>query len=283
MNRGPSAAGDTGSPGLGPPGNVAPGRPDSLPTLGVGSFNSKSECPAVSFVLPAHNEQDWLGRNLPAIQAAMRAIGRPYEMIVVDDASTDATATVAAGFGARVERVACRQISAARNAGARAARADLLFFVDADTLVSEQVVRSALATVAAGAAGGGCIPRFEGRLPLWFRVLYPAMVFTMRRVLHQTGGACLFCTRPAFEATQGFSEAHFAAEEDVWVKALKRFGQFVVLAEPVVTSGRSLRSQSFWSIANVFVRLALHGADGFRRREGAEIWYRPRREKPTEA
>ena len=63
------------------------------------------------------------------------------------------------------------------------------------------------------------------------------------------------------------------------MKALKRHGRFVVLAEPVVTSGRSLRTQSFWIIARVFTRLALRGADGFRDREGLDLWYRPSREK----
>jgi hypothetical protein len=101
----------------------------------------------------------------------------------------------------------------------------------------------------------------------------------MRWLLRQTGGACLFCTRGSFEATGGFSEAHYAAEEDVWIKALKRHGRFVVLVEPVVTSGRSLRARSFWSIARVITRLALRGPDGFRDRNGLDLWYRPSREK----
>jgi hypothetical protein len=105
------------------------------------------------------------------------------------------------------------------------------------------------------------------------------MVFAARHLLRQTGGACLFCTRRGFDATGGFSEAHYAAEEDVWVKALKRHGRFVVLAEKVVTSGRSLRMNSFWSIARVFLRLAFRGADGFRDRRGLDLWYQPNREK----
>src|SRR5688572_3041590 len=49
----------------------------------------------LSFVVPAHNEQACLGRTVRAIHAAARATGRAYEVIVVDDASTDATAEVA--------------------------------------------------------------------------------------------------------------------------------------------------------------------------------------------
>jgi hypothetical protein len=47
----------------------------------------------ISFIVPAHNEQACLGRAVQAIHESARATGRPYEIIVVDDASTDATAT----------------------------------------------------------------------------------------------------------------------------------------------------------------------------------------------
>jgi glycosyltransferase involved in cell wall biosynthesis len=56
----------------------------------------------ISFVVPAHNEQACLGRTLQAIHDAACAIGKPYEVIVVDDASTDATADVGRIAGAIV-------------------------------------------------------------------------------------------------------------------------------------------------------------------------------------
>jgi glycosyltransferase involved in cell wall biosynthesis len=70
----------------------------------------------ISFVVPAHNEQACLGRTLQAIHDAARATGEPYEVIVVVDASTDATADVARKAGAIVVPVNHRQIAATRNA-----------------------------------------------------------------------------------------------------------------------------------------------------------------------
>ena len=232
----------------------------------------------ISFVVPAHNEEAWIGHSLSAIAEVMKSSAFAHEVIVVDDASTDATATIAENAGARIIHITLRQIAAARNAGARNARGDILFFVDADTLVNTAIVQSALQVLGQGAVAGGCVPKFEGKLPLWFRAFYPLMIFAMRSILHQTGGACLFCTRAAFVASGGFSEEHYAAEEDVWVKALKKHGRFVVLAEPVITSGRSLRTQSAWKIGRIFMRLAMHGSDGFRDRRGLDLWYRPTRE-----
>jgi glycosyltransferase involved in cell wall biosynthesis len=232
----------------------------------------------ISFIVPAHNEEAWLWRCLSAVASAVAEEGSPSEMVVVDDSSSDGTAAIGRQHGARVLRVEHRQISATRNAGGREARGDILFFVDADTLVSAPVVRSAVRSVREGAVGGGCVPRFEGRLPLWWRVAYPVFLFGVR-CLRQPGGSCLFCTRSAFEVTGGFSEAHYAAEDALFVTALKRVGRFVLLAEPVITSGRNLRAHSCWSIARLLLRLAFHGPDGFRDRRGLDLWYRPRREK----
>jgi glycosyltransferase involved in cell wall biosynthesis len=86
----------------------------------------------LSFVIPAYNEELLLGRTLEAIRTAAAASCEPFETIVVDDASTDRTAAIAAEHGARVIPVHFRQISRTRNAGARAAAGEFLLFVDAD-------------------------------------------------------------------------------------------------------------------------------------------------------
>ena len=65
----------------------------------------------VSFVIPAHNEEPLLAATLFAIHVAAAACGIEYEIIVADDASTDRTAHVAAGAGARVVSVQHRQIA----------------------------------------------------------------------------------------------------------------------------------------------------------------------------
>jgi glycosyltransferase involved in cell wall biosynthesis len=233
----------------------------------------------ISFVIPAHNEEAWIGRCVSAIDGAMEVDREPYEVIVVDDASTDTTALVAQKHGAQVIRVEHQQISATRNAGAKHAQGDVIFFVDADTLVNPAVIQSALHNIREGAVGGGCVPRFEGRLPFWWRLAYPFAVGVVR-LLRLPGGACQFCTRSAFEATGGFSENHYAAEDAVFITSLKQHGRIVVLDEPVVTSGRSLRAHSFLTVVRLLTRLAIRGPNGFRSRQGLELWYQPERDKP---
>src|SRR6478672_1691757 len=97
-----------------------------------------------SFIIPAYNEEQLLGRTLAALTAAARALGQPFEIVVVDDASTDRTAAIAREHGARVVPVRHRQIAATRNAGARSANGEMFVFIDADTVVTDGAVAAAV-------------------------------------------------------------------------------------------------------------------------------------------
>src|SRR5258706_15787558 len=115
----------------------------------------------ISFIIPAWNEESVLGPTLEALGIARRHLAGPSEVIVVDDDSPDRTAEIARQHGARVLGVQHRQISATRNAGARAAEGDLLIFIDADTIVTPEVVCTAVEAVRSGAVGGGCAIRYS--------------------------------------------------------------------------------------------------------------------------
>jgi len=229
----------------------------------------------ISFIVPAHNEESCLGRTLRAIHEAARVVGQPYEMIVVDDASTDATAEVARQHNATVVPVNHRQIAATRNAGGRAAHGDRLFFVDADTIINPRAVASAIKWMDKGAAGGGS-PIWLGKgeiVPLYIRFIAVLGVFGAK-LIGFTGGAFMFCTREAFQATGGFNERLYWSEEISFALALKREGRFVVLWERVLTSGRRFRTMSGLPMLAVCARAALSPSKMTTRRSSVEkIWY----------
>jgi glycosyl transferase family 2 len=232
-----------------------------------------------SFIVPAHNEERLLGGTLTALTLAAQAVGEWFEIVVADDASADRTAAIAREHGATVVAVDCRQISGARNAGAKRARGEMLFFVDADTTVTEPVVRAAIAAMRGGAVGGGCAFRFDGRLPAYGRML-EAVAVPFYRAAGLASGCFLFCTRDAFRAAGGWDETLFAAEELAMTRALRRQGRFVILRESVVTSGRKLRAHSGRAVLGTLVRLAVRGRGSVRRREGLDVWYGERRPDP---
>jgi len=230
----------------------------------------------LSFIVPAHNEAAGIVATLRAIAAAAPAAGQAHEIVVVDDASSDATAALARAEGARVVPVACRQIAAARNAGARAATGDVFVFVDADTLIGADVVAGLSRAIAAGAAGGGAAVRFDEPTPRWVRLVLPASIWLARQ-LRITGGCFLFCSRRAFEAVGGFDESLFAAEEIRLCRALRTQGEVMILRASVLTSGRKLRTYSGWELLRALARIASAGRDGVRDRSRLGLWYDPRR------
>lgn len=89
--------------------------------------------PFISVVVPAYNEDDFLPRCLDSVIQQDYA-GR-YEIIVVDNASTDKTAEVASRYGVKVVFEGRRSPAWARQRGLLEAQGEIMAFVDADTIV----------------------------------------------------------------------------------------------------------------------------------------------------
>ena len=85
----------------------------------------------VSVVIPARNEEAYLPSALEAVLAQTLP---PFEVIVVDNASTDRTREVAEALGARVVFCGRRGVAYARQAGLLAARGEWVAMTDADSL-----------------------------------------------------------------------------------------------------------------------------------------------------
>jgi glycosyltransferase involved in cell wall biosynthesis len=226
----------------------------------------------ISFIVPAYNEELTLAGTLQSIHEAARGAGLEYEVVVANDASTDATAAIAGSAGARVVNVHNRQISKSRNDGARASKGDRLVFVDADTRVNVDVIRAAMAALDRGAVGGGAGARFDEEAPRYARVMLKVILAQMRW-FRLAAGCFVFCRRDAFEAVGGFDERHFAGEEIMLSWALRKHGRMEILPEQVVTSSRKFRSRSLWETSWITLRLLSRGLGGARRREHTTFWY----------
>ena len=90
-----------------------------------------ASAPLVSVLLPVYNREGSVGR---AIRSVLAQTYPHYEIIVIDDGSTDGSLKVVEGFGAQVTVVAQAHagVYAARNAGLRRARGELVAFIDSD-------------------------------------------------------------------------------------------------------------------------------------------------------
>jgi glycosyltransferase involved in cell wall biosynthesis len=230
----------------------------------------------ISLIVPAYNEEALLAATLRALRASADAACVPYEVIVVDDGSTDRTAAIATAHGARVVSVKLRQIAAARNAGARVATGNLLVFVDADTLVPPEVLRGAIVAFRAGAVGGGSAVRVDSNVPRWGPVVI-AFVSWLMRTAGWAAGCFMFVRADIFDRVGGFDERYFASEEIHLSRAVKKHGRFVILRDAVITSGRKGRLFTGRQVLSQFVRALWPPT--LKRRDRLGVWYDGQREK----
>ena len=185
----------------------------------------------ISIIVPVLNEGAGLAAFLAKLQP-LRAAGT--EIVLVDGGSTDDTIAEAAG---RVERIlsAPRGRSRQMNAGAAAAKGDILLFLHADTelpLNACDAIRQALSKRAWG--------RFDIRIEpagMALRLISRLMNLRSRLTGIATGDQALFVQRVAFEKVGGFPD--IALMEDVAIsKLLKRECRPECLSQQVITSGR---------------------------------------------
>jgi rSAM/selenodomain-associated transferase 2 len=189
----------------------------------------------LSIVMPVLNEADGIEEALGAL-APLRARG--VEVVVADGGSSDASVALARPL-ADVVIAACRGRGAQMNAGAAAARGDVLLFLHGDT----RLPGDADALILDGLARSGCeLGRFWGRFdvriagahPL-FPIIAAAMNLRSRVTGIATGDQAIFISRAAFGP--GFPD--IALMEDIaMTKRLKRIGPPLCIASTAVTSGR---------------------------------------------
>jgi glycosyltransferase involved in cell wall biosynthesis len=173
--------------------------------------------PAVSVVIPLYQDEGSIGGVLAALA---RQEGTPdFEVIVVDDGSSDAGPAIAEAAGARVLRQANAGPSAARNAGARAARAPVILYLDADCVPPETWLREMAAPMTDqgfDAVVGTICPANDGVVPR----LVQSEVADRYRSMARSGGSVDFIAAPSCGTTRalldrlgGFDESLRQAED----------------------------------------------------------------------
>ncbi|MFN3178822.1 MAG: glycosyltransferase [Thermus sp.] len=195
----------------------------------------------ISVVIPAHNEEAFLPK---ALQAVLAQTLPPFEVVVVDNASTDRTREVAEAFGVRVVYCPQKGVAYARQAGLLAARGEWVAMTDADSIPLPTWLQSLARNAQDAVALYGPL-RFYGVSPwtAWvsewgYRAFLNFMALLGKPNL---AGANMMFLKEAALRVGGFPEVE--AREDVLLGwKLRRMGRVRYVPEALVlTSPRRLK------------------------------------------
>ena len=196
----------------------------------------------ISIIIPAFNEERFLPDTLAHLNQAIANLpttpDHAVETIVVDNASTDRTAAIARGAGARVIAESEHNIGRVRNAGAKAAMGDLLIFLDADTLIPSDLLRRVVAVMAEPTCLGGAVD-LDHQPARWLIRAYLRCRRLVGFCCGMAQGGVQFCRRVGFDAVGGYDEAIYMGED---VDFFWRLGKFARRSRRHVRIIRDIRA-----------------------------------------
>lgn len=236
-----------------------------------------------SIIIPAYNEEKFLPATLEAAIKAMNTVDLTGEIIVADNNSSDRTAEIARSYGASVVFEPYNQISRARNTGARSAQGKYLIFLDADTLISEELLKRTLDNfINRNCCGGGVTIAIDEPQD-WLITAFTNCWNYVSAKRSLAAGSYFYVLKECFDAVGGFNEKVYASEE-VWLsKKCIKWGKknhkvFKVIDDlKIVTSGRKMKRYSTFRLYAAMIFFIIFPF-AIRFKRCCFIWYD--REKP---
>ena len=177
----------------------------------------------ISVIIPVLNEAKILDQSLSQLIPQLK----DHELIIVDGGSTDETPLIAKRYGQVIS--AERGRACQSNAGAAAARGEILLFLHADVWLDSGAVAAVETAISAGYVGGAFTQRIEGDHSL-YRLIECAANFRAKRLKIFYGDGGIFVRRPSFNRIGGFPDLPIM-EEVGFSRKLRRHGE-VTLVEP---------------------------------------------------
>jgi len=194
------------------------------------TVSTKKETPLVSVIIPNYNHARYLG---DAVQSVLNQSYRNFEIIVVDDGSTDNSREVAGQFGDRIRYIYQKNagLSAARNTGIRASNGSLIGVLDADDMYEQMFLETLVEALKSDPDADGVYcgyqfvdqdnnlsPQVENR-PVPSDELYDALLDGNFFVPES-----IFLRRYVYDDVGLFDESLRACEDwDVWLRATKKY------------------------------------------------------------
>ncbi|MGD9365350.1 MAG: glycosyltransferase family A protein [Desulfobacteraceae bacterium] len=197
----------------------------------------------VSVILPTHNRYAYLGR---AIDSVLSQTFQHYELIVVDDGSTDATPDLLSGYGDQIKVIRQRNqgVSAARNKGIRSASGEYIALLDSDDYWLPEKLEKQVTFFKAHPDARICQTQ-----EIWIRngkrvnpkkrhQKYSGMIFEKTLPLCLVSPSAVMIRKTLFNEVGGFDEALPACEDyDLWLRIAWKYPVYLIEAPLIVKRG----------------------------------------------
>jgi glycosyltransferase involved in cell wall biosynthesis len=196
--------------------------------------------PEISIIIPTYNEEENIGNCLKAVFD--QNYDNLREVIIADNQSTDDTRKICEQYP--VKMVAGGKPAIARNKGAEAATGELLLFLDADTILRENFLQSAVErflSINSGISSFFLKPYPESIIMNFIFIFYNTYGWLASRIncpVFNTAGCCMLVQRSVHQKVGGFDEKMVVLEEYDYIRSIKKNNEFRVLPFNVVTSTR---------------------------------------------
>lgn len=182
-----------------------------------------------SVIIPAHNEEKYIGKCLRSVRSAMKYVKpEKCEIIVVANRCTDKTSAIAKHYGAKVIVNDENCIAAIRNAGVKASRGEIIITIDADSVMTKYALKEIKEMLESGKyIGGGTNVRFDRMsVGIAFSSMYVAM--NLLPIMMKNGGylsgAMFWLYKRDFKAIGGFNESLVSLEDMDFAVRLNKLG-----------------------------------------------------------
>jgi glycosyltransferase involved in cell wall biosynthesis len=243
--------------------SILPARAKSKQAQGRGirpaGGDSPHFLPAISIIVPAHNEEDYLGATLNEL---IRQEYPEFEIVVVANGCRDRTADVAQGRCHRLVILSQKSLGVARNLGARMATGELLVFLDADTLLEDGALRI-IAEQFTERNSGGTLKGQPDSNRFAYRLIYWLKNFIHCFVVHNGSSGVILCWRKDFIRVGGFDEQLELRENSDLIRRLKHFGGYKFISATIATTSmRRYERRGVGRIVWLWIRLWFFGCFG---------------------
>lgn len=181
----------------------------------------------LSIVIPAWNEEKYLPILLECIN---QQAYKDYEIIVADAASTDNTPKIARRYGCKIVKGGMPAVG--RNNGAKAAKGEILLFLDADVQFDENFIMKSIDEFKRrklDVAGVYITPSSRKIIDKIYLGIFNCCIFVTQLFYSSAFGGGIFCKKWLHKKVSGFDDTIILGEDTDYVRRCAKFGKFRIM------------------------------------------------------